>query len=122
VAAYLYLNAALYLLFAVWCTIAPSSTAKNLGYVSLTSAGRSEYLVIYGGLQIGLAVLFFLLARNPATLRLGLIISIGLYGPIVLYRITTVARFWPVAAMTVATGILELTLLIAAVAILYAKS
>jgi hypothetical protein len=119
--AYLYLNAALYLLFAVWCTVAPSSTAKNIGYSSLSSGGHSEYLVIYGGLQLGLAALFWLVARNPGTLRLGLLLSIGLYAPIVLYRIATVIRFWPVGPLTVGTGVLETSLLVAALAILYGK-
>jgi hypothetical protein len=120
--AYLYVNAALYVLFAAWCTLAPSSTAKNIGYTSLTSGGHSEYLVIYGGLQLGLAVVFFILARNPATLRLGLLISIGLYAPIVIYRLVTVVRFWPVAALTTGTGILEFSLLVAAVAIYWRSS
>jgi hypothetical protein len=119
--AYLYLNAALYLLFAVWCTVAPSNTARNIGYTSLSNGGHSEYLVIYGGLQLGLAVIFWLLARNPNNLRLGLLISIGLYAPIVLYRTATVIRFWPVAPLTWATGILETSLLVAALAIFYSK-
>lgn len=118
---YLYINSALYLLFAVWCTLAPTSTAKNIGYTSLSTGGHSEYLVIYGGLQVGLAALFWLLARNPGTLRLGLLVAIGIYAPIVLFRIITVIRFWPVGALTVGTGILETSLLIAALAILYAK-
>jgi hypothetical protein len=117
-AAYLYLNAALYAVFAVWCTVSPASTARNIGYTSLSSGGRSEYLVIYGGLQLGLAALFWILARNPATLRLWIQISIGLYAPIVLYRIITVIRFWPVTPLTAGTGILELSLLVAALAIL----
>jgi hypothetical protein len=121
VAAYFYFNAALYLLFAVWCTIAPASTAKHIGYTSLSSGGHSEYLVIYGGLQLGLAALFWLLARNPATFRLGVLISIGLYAPIVTYRLITVVRFWPVAPLTWGTGLLELSLLLAAVALLYIK-
>jgi hypothetical protein len=116
---YLYLNAALYLLFAVWCTVAPSGTARNLGYLSLSNGGHSEYLVIYGGLQLGLAALFWLLARNPGTLRLGLLISISLYAPIVLYRAITVLRFWPVSAVTAGTGVLELTLLVTALALFY---
>ncbi len=78
-AVYLYVNAALYLLFAVWCTFAPSSTAKNIGYSALSNGGHSEYLVIYGGLQLGLAMLFWLVARSPATLRLGVLVAIGLY-------------------------------------------
>jgi hypothetical protein len=104
--AYLYLNAVLYLVFAIWCSVAPASTAQNLGYKSLSSGGHSEYL----------------LARNPSTLRLGLLIAVTLYAPIVLYRVITVVRFWPVSVMTVGTGILELSLLVAALAIFYART
>src|ERR1700712_2913373 len=81
---YLYLNALLYLLFAIWCTAAPASTAMNLGYLALSAGGQSEYLVIYGGLQLGLAILFYLLARHEAHVRLGILVSLGLYGPIVI--------------------------------------
>jgi hypothetical protein len=101
--AYLYFNAALYLLFALWCTVAPLSTAANLGYASLTRGGHCEYLVIYGGVQVGLALLFCLLARDSTTVRLGLLVSIALYAPIVFYRGITVLRFWPVSSMTIGT-------------------
>lgn len=112
--AYLYLNSLLYLLFAVWCTVASRRTAESLGYLTLSNGGRSEYLVIYGGLQIGLAILFFLLARNVAYVRIGLSISIGLYAPIVLYRVITVIGNWPVPVLTLVTGGLEGCLLIGA--------
>ena len=85
-AIYLYINAALYLLFAVWCTVASDSTSTNLGYRVLSAGGRSEYLVIYGGLQLGLAVMFWLLARDSQYQRLGILISAAIYVPIVLYR------------------------------------
>lgn len=112
---YLYVNAMLYLLFAIWCTLAPARTASNLGYVVLARGGRSEYLVIYGGLQLGLAIAFFLLARNAAYVSLGIELSIALYAPIVFYRLITLARYRPVAPLTLATGCLESLLLIAAV-------
>ncbi len=117
---YLYLNAALYLVFAAWCTVAASSTATNLGYVGLSNSGRSEYLVIYGGLQLGLAVMFWLLGRSAVYWRLGILIGIALYAPIVLYRVVTVARHWPVGGLTLATGGLETALLIAAVWLYFA--
>ena len=88
IAAYLYLNSALYALFALWCTLQWKSTSANLGYVSLDNSGRSEYLVIYGGLQWGLTVSFFWLANDPA-LR---VIGLGLRWPchsIVMYRLLT---------------------------------
>lgn len=85
---YLYLNSALYLTLALWGTAAPQRTAMRLGYLTMSDRGRTEYLTTYGGLQVGLAILFFLLARSgdPA---LGLRIAIGIYAPILLYRIAT---------------------------------
>lgn len=119
---YLYVNAALYLVFAAWCTLNPWRTATNIGYEALSSGGRSEYLVIYGGLQFGLAAIFAVLARGDyTTQRAGLLISLCLYGPIVIYRLITVAKFWPVPNLTLAVGSLELALLAAAV-ILFARS
>jgi hypothetical protein len=115
----LYVNAVLYLVFAVWCTVSPSGTAKNIGYQSLSNGGHSEYLVIYGGLQLGLAVIFWLLARNPGFLRLGLLIAIALYAPIVSYRLVTTIRFWPVGPLTLGTGVLEFVLLASALALFF---
>jgi hypothetical protein len=111
---YLYLNAALYLLFALWCTIAARSTAQNPGYLELNHSGRSEYLVVYGGLQWGLAAMFLMLASQPEQNRLGIRLSIALYAPIVLYRLFTVVRHRPVAPMTLAVAALEMSLLLGA--------
>ena len=65
---YLYLKSILYLLFAIWCTVAWQSTWTHLGYLTHSNGGTSEYSVIYAGLQLGLAVLLFLLARDPSYL------------------------------------------------------
>lgn len=108
---YLYLNAFLYLLFALWCTASPSSTALKLGYSALSGGGQSEYLVVYGGLQLGLAILFYLLARNMAHVRLGVSVALGLYAPIVIYRLITVLNHWPVGSTTLGTAVLEVALL-----------
>ena len=119
---YLYINAALYLVLAVWCTLSPWKTASNIGYETLSAGGRSEYLVIYGGLQLGFAGIFALLARaDPGTQRLGILISLCLYAPIVAYRVVTVTKFWPVAGLTLGVGALEVALLLAAV-VLYLRS
>lgn len=113
---YLWFNAVLYAVFAAWCTLSPWRTATNIGYLSLSQGGRSEYLVVYGGLQLGLAAIFLLLARgDPGLVRFGVLASACLYAPIVAYRIVTVARFWPVGPTTLAVGTLEFLLLVAAV-------
>lgn len=93
--AYLYLNAAIYLLLAVWCTLAPARTAAAVGYASLTRSGQTEYLAIYGGLQLGLAFLFAWFAWTQQ-MRTGLVLAMALYLPIVLFRSVALLRWWPV--------------------------
>lgn len=119
---YLWFNAGLYAVFALWCTLSPWRTATNVGYTALSNGGRSEYLVVYGGLQLGLAIIFALLARGDTSLvRFGVLASVCLYAPIVAYRLVTVARFWPIPPMTLAVGSLEVGLLVAAL-VLYLRS
>lgn len=116
---YLWFNAAIYAVFAAWCTLSPWKTATNLGYASLSSGGRSEYLVVYGGLQLGLALIYALLARGDASLvRFGVLASVCLYAPIVVYRAITVLRIWPAPSLTLTVGALELGLLAVAVVLL----
>lgn len=114
---YLYINAVLYLLLAAWCTIQYETTSKASGYIALNSSGRSEYLVIYGGLQLGVAAFLFYVAGVPEYRRIGLLFAVFLYGGIVAYRLVTVARFSPVGRTTLATGLLELFLLLYGLAI-----
>lgn len=91
---YLYLNAFLYLLFALWSTASPLITALNIGYLALSSGGQSGYLVLYGGLQLGLTILYCLLAKNMAHVRLGVSVALGPYTPLVVYRLVTVVSHW----------------------------
>ncbi len=115
---YLYLNGALYALFALLCTVDREGTSRRLGYLTMNSSGRSEYLVIYGGLQIGLAVSFLLAATTPTMQQAGLALSACVYTPVVLYRWSSVMKHWPVAGSKLAVGGLELVLLLVAVALL----
>lgn len=109
-AAYLNFNAVLYAVFAAWCTLAPHRTAAALGLATTNAGGRSEYLVVYGGLQLGLALFFLYCARLPEP-RTGLVFALALYVPLVAYRLVTLARFWPVGPTTLAVAALEAALL-----------
>lgn len=112
IAGFLYFNALLYVAFAAWCTFAPRSTATAMGYSSLTASGQSEFLVVYGGLQLGLG-LFFLYCARTGEDRIGLLLALALYGPLVAYRLVTLWRFWPVGGATLWIAGLELVLLLA---------
>lgn len=109
---YLYLNAAIYLLFSIWCTFAASSTAHSLGFIGMTNSGRAEYLTVYGGLQFGLALIFGWTAWS-GEIRFGLIVAVALYAPLVIWRIAGLALHWPVANATLYVAALEAAMLVA---------
>ncbi|HMM68161.1 MAG TPA: DUF4345 domain-containing protein [Dokdonella sp.] len=108
-ALYLWINAVLYALLALWCTLMPAATSRSIGFTELSSSGQSEYAVIYGGMQFGFAFLFAWTALS-GNIRFGLVFSLAIYVPILLFRIISVARYWPVSTTTLATGALEVVL------------
>lgn len=110
--AYLLTNAGLYFLFAVMCTLRHTQTAKGIGYTELNASGQSEYLVIYGGLQFGLALIYFFVARDAQLNRAAIAGSVLLYGPIVVYRLITLGIFRPTSVITQGTAALEVALLL----------
>lgn len=48
----------------LWCTLQPQQTAQALG-LTLSDTGLVEYLVVYGGLEIGLGIAMITGARRP---------------------------------------------------------
>ena len=119
-AVYLYMNAAMYSFFAVWQTLSPWKTAAALGFEVMANAARSEYLVVYGGFQFGLAAFFIWAARSDSHRRAGLMLALCLYVPIVPYRILSIWKFWPVSTVLLSIGTLEVVLLITGLALFFA--
>jgi hypothetical protein len=111
---YLIINAAVYAALAVFCTARHGAAARGSGYTALSDGGHSEYLTVYGGLQLGLAVAYAWTATNAALIRPALIFSVCLYLPIVIYRVITVFLFKVRSPVTLGTGALEFILLVAA--------
>ena len=109
---YFWANALLYFLFALWCTVRKEQTSLASGFTGINNSGWSEYLVIYGGLQLGLAVFFVYLALHSEFYKIGLIFSLFLYFPIVIYRVVSIYKFWPVSTTTLVVGGMEIVLLI----------
>lgn len=87
--AYLYLNAALYVLFAVWCSVMPATTAAALGLDFKSGSGKSEYITVYGGMEFAIAMFFLLAAIKPEYRHAGLLFALLFYGSLVAWRIPT---------------------------------
>lgn len=111
---YLWLNALIYLVFALWCTLSKEQTSLASGYLSLNNSGWSEYWVVYGGLQLGMAGFFAYLAMNEPLYRAGLVFSLFIYIAIVAYRLVSLYLLWPVKPVTLGIAVLESLLLLGA--------
>ena len=86
---YLGFQALLYLALAAWCTLAPDGTSKALGFGLTNGSARSEYITVYGGLELGMAVFFLLTALNPDWRRMGVLFALSTYGCLALFRLGT---------------------------------
>lgn len=111
---YLFLNAALYVLFALWCTAAPEKTASAVGFTFRSGSGTSEFIAVYGGMELGFAAFFLLAALSPTLRPAGILFSICFYGGIVLFRAYSFATVAGIERPTYILASLEAALLIAA--------
>lgn len=115
---YLYFNAALYLLFSVWCLVKPTETANSLGYSFLNSNGKIEYTAVYAGMELGFAV-FFALCGFYIQLRFaGLVFAVCMYTGLVLTRVFSAGIYGNLSKTTYIIGGLEFLLFIAGLMLL----
>ena len=111
-------NALMYALLALWCAFAPEQTSAFVGLQRLNAGGQSEYLAVYGGLEMGLAAFFGWAVCVPEHRRAALLMSLLLYLGIVAFRSVAVVRLGFGELGNARTFyVLEILLLLAAVAL-----
>ena len=119
---YLYVNSVLYFLLALWCILLPEKTALAVGYQLIGGSGRSEYLVVYGGLQLGLAVFFTLCAWKTEWNFIGILFASCLYLPIFVCRAWSLVKFEGIGSVTLYTACLEAVLTVWAAYLFLSRS
>ena len=112
---YLWLNAVMYVGLGVWCTVAPDTTSRSLGFAFTKPGARSEYITVYGGMEFGLGVFFLLCALNSAWRDAGLLFGLTLYGGLAIWRIYTFLTIEGIAGFPRVAIVLEIALFLAAV-------
>lgn len=88
--AFLIFNGVLYVALATWCTIAPMKTSSAIGFGLPNNSAKSEYLVVYGGLELAMGAFFLLCAFKANMLEAGLWFSLLTYGCLMVYRWSTI--------------------------------
>lgn len=111
-----------YLLLAAWCSLRPAQTSQAVGFTLTPGSGQSEFLVVYGGLELGLGVVFLLPLfdgeRTPFALSMCLII----HACIVLFRSTSFFLYSGIHITTYVLAIVEWLIFLGALAFTVLRS
>jgi len=76
----------LYVLLAGYCAVLPEKAAKAVGFELRPGSGQSEFLTIYGGLELGLGILFLWPLFRPGEISFPLLACLVVHGCLVLFR------------------------------------
>lgn len=111
--------AALYVSLAAWCSLQPAHTSKSVGFSLQGGSGQSEFLVIYGGLELAMALVFLLPWLRPNFLESSLWACVIIHGCLVLFRSVSFALFREIQPMTYQLAAGEWVIFLLAAALLW---
>ena len=90
----------IYLLLSIWCSVDPASTSRSVGFTLQTGSGQSEFLVIYGGLELALGLIFLWPLWQQDVTRFALVVCVVVHGCLVLFRCISFFVFTGIGSTT----------------------
>ena len=81
-----------YLALGAWCTAAPRSVARRVGFSLESDSGLSEFVTVYGGLEVGLGAALLLTSFVPGLREGGLVFGAVFSLALPLFRAATLVR------------------------------
>lgn len=108
----------LYLVLTIWCTTKQELTSGKVGLIRQPGQGESEYLTIYGGVQLALALLFFMPVVRPEMTLSMLLTCTVVHGCLVLFRTIAFVQYSDFPRMTYQLAAGEWIILIVSAALL----
>jgi hypothetical protein len=90
----------LYAYLAAWCSLSPQETSNLVGFTLQPGSGQSEFLVVYGGLELGLALILLWPLIRPEAAKLALVNCTLIHGCLVVFRTASFGMFTGIQPMT----------------------
>jgi len=115
--AFLALVGILYLALAIWCSADPQTTSNKVGFDLQGGSGESEFVTVYGGLELGLFLIFIMPLLWPDSLRYALLSCLLIHACLVVFRTISYLRFADIDSFTHRLAAGEWVILLASVAI-----
>lgn len=101
-----------YLGLAAWCALKPGQTSNSVGLTLQPGSGQSEYLVVYGGLQLGLGLIFLWPLLKSDTEQFVLVMCLVIHACLVLMRSISLAIYPGIQSTTYALAVIEWLILL----------
>ena len=104
----------LYAYLAGWCSLKPGETSKLVGFALGRGSGQSEFLAVYGGLEMGMACLFLWPLYRPKQTESSLLACLLIHGCLVLFRSVGFCLYSGMQPMTYQLAVGEWVIFLAA--------
>lgn len=109
----------LYLGLAVYCVLSPQKASEAVHLERVGAGGKSEFLVIYGGLELAMAAIFLLPWTGLINERQTLYIFLIVHAILVVFRTVSYFLYGPLPSSTQKLAIGEWVLLIGGLLVLW---
>lgn len=106
-----------YLVLAVWCSLRLGQTSQSVGYSLTPGSGQSEFLVVYGGLELGLGIVFLLPLYDTERTAFALIACLIIHACLVLFRSTSLFLYSGIHTTTYVLAVVEWLIFLGALAL-----
>lgn len=110
-----------YLALAVWCAVLPERTSQSVGFKLTPGSGQSEYLVVYGGLQLGLGLIFLWPLLRSSDPKEALFACLLIHGCLVAFRVLSFLRYSGIQSTTYILAVVEWIILLTSLGLLWRK-
>lgn len=101
---------AAYIILAVWCSWLPATTSHAVGFTLQPGAGQSEFLTVYGGLELALGIAFLWPIYRDADTARALSLCLLIHGCLVAFRTAGFLVFAAIPTTTYALAATEWTI------------
>lgn len=112
---------AAYILLAGWCSLMPDKTSKAVGFTLQSGSGQSEFLTVYGGLELALGIAFLWPLYRPTEVAFPLFLCLLIHGCLVAFRTAGFLFFNGIPTMTYSLAATEWIIFIGAASLFWGK-
>jgi len=110
-----------YIGLGIWCAIAPQTTSKAVGFVLQPGQGQSEFLTVYGGLEVALGLLFLWPVYKSEDIAFPLTACVVIHACLALFRTVGFVVYTGFETTTYALAFTEWTICLSSTVLFFLK-